>query len=184
MAKTASNLKLKRVTEVASELLDRAGITNTPVDLNQVLAVAGIKAQAVDLGEDVSGLLAVQNRIGVIAYSENQGRQRQRFTIAHELGHFLLHLPEGNQDTVFLDKDFIVKYRSNKAYTETEMRQEQEANTFAASVLMPKELIFKTLARKDMQKLSETDLIETLAQIFEVSVPAMTFRLSNLSILY
>lgn len=183
MAKVASNLKLKRVTEVASELLNHVGIMKAPIDLERVLTAAGIKAEAADLGEDVSGLLAIHRGKGIIAYSEGQSRQRQRFTIAHELGHFMLH-SAGGEDMVFLDKDFIVKYRSNKAYTETEMRQEQEANTFAASLLMPKDLIFNELSKPEIQKLAENDLIETLAQLFEVSVPAMTFRLSNLNILY
>ena len=183
MAKIASNLKLKRVTEVASELLNSIGLMKAPIDLERVLEAAGIRAEAADLGEDVSGLLSIHNGKGVIAYSEDQSIQRQRFTIAHELGHFLLHKSNG-EDTVFLDKDFIVKYRSNKAYTETEMRQEQEANTFAASLLMPKELIFNELSKPEIQKLSENVLIERLAQTFEVSIPAMTFRLSNLNILY
>jgi Zn-dependent peptidase ImmA (M78 family) len=183
MTKIASNLKLKRVAEVAFELLNGARLMKAPVDLDKVLATVGIKAEAADLGEDVSGLLAINNGRGVIAYSEDQSRQRQRFTVAHELGHFLLHRTEG-KDTVFLDKDFIVKYRSNKGYTEIEMRQEQEANTFAAELLMPKALIFNELGKPEIQRLAENELIERLAQIFEVSVPAMTFRLSNLNIFY
>lgn len=183
MAKTASNLKLKRVTEIASDLLNRTGLLKAPVDLEKVLNAVGISVEVADLGEDVSGLLAINNGKGFIAYSMGQSGQRQRFTIAHELGHYLLHKSDG-EDTVFLDKDFIVKYRSNKAYTENEMRQEQEANAFAASLLMPKELIFKELGKNDIQKLPENEVIEKLAQTFDVSVPAMTFRLSNLNILY
>lgn len=183
MSKVISNLKFKRVVEVASAILERAGVTDVPVDLNPILKIAGVRAEAADLGQDVSGLLAIHDGNGFIAYSEDQSNQRQRFTIAHELGHFLLHKADGG-DTVFLDKDFIVKYRSNKVYSETELRQEQEANTFAASLLMPKEFIFRELNKEDIRNLSESELIEKLALIFEVSVPAMTFRLSNLSILY
>jgi Zn-dependent peptidase ImmA (M78 family) len=183
MAKFASNLRLKRVAETASELLRLAEVKKAPTDLDKVLITAGIRAESADLGEDISGLLSIQKGKGMIAYNKDQLEVRQRFTIAHELGHFLLHKSEG-EDTIFVDKDFIVKYRSNKAYTETEMRQEQEANAFAASLLMPRELIFNELAKPERQNLSENDLIERLALEFKVSVPAMTFRLSNLNILY
>jgi Zn-dependent peptidase ImmA (M78 family) len=183
MSKVISNLKFKRVAEVAAGILNRAGVTEVPVNLNRILDIVGVRAEAADLGQDVSGLLAIQDGQGIIAYSDDQSNQRKRFTIAHELGHFLLHKSDG-EDTVFLDTDFIVKYRSNKVYTETELRQEQEANTFAASLLMPRELIFKELNKSELRNMSESDLIYELARIFDVSVPAMTFRLSNLNILY
>lgn len=183
MTKAISNLKFKRVVEEASSILHRAGITDAPIDLNRVLTAAQVHVESVDLGPDISGLLAVHDGKATIAYSNSQSRQRQRFTIAHELGHFLLHKSD-KEDTVFIDKDFIIKYRSNKAYSELEMRQEQEANTFAASLLMPKDLVFMELHKAESRQLSESDLIEKLAQNFDVSVPAMTFRLTNLNVLY
>jgi Zn-dependent peptidase ImmA (M78 family) len=183
MSKVISNLKFKRVTEVAYEVLYKADIAKAPVDLEKILNITGVTAEEADLGPDVSGLLAIHNGHGMIAYSAEQSNQRQRFTIAHELGHFLLHKPD-SEDTVFVDKDFIVKYRSNKAYTEIELRQEQEANAFAASLLMPKDLLFEELSKENIRSMSESALIDELARTFDVSVPAMTFRLSNLNVLY
>jgi len=49
---------------------------------------------------------------------------------------------------------------------------------------MPKELIFAELKKEYVKNMSETELIEELAAVFDVSVPAMTFRLTNLNLLY
>ncbi|MDB4921208.1 ImmA/IrrE family metallo-endopeptidase [Mucilaginibacter sp.] len=183
MSKSISNLKFKKVTDAALQLLVNAKVTKVPIDVLRIARLSGVVVEQTDLGDDVSGLLVIHDRQAVIAYSPNQGEQRKRFTIAHELGHYILH-NQDSSDAVFVDKDFIVKYRSQKAYSEIEMRQEQEANAFAASLLMPKELIFEELKNDKLQNMSEIQVIDELARIFDVSIPAMTFRLSNLNILY
>lgn len=183
MSKTISNLKFKKVTDASFQLLLKAKVNKAPIDIEKVARISGVALEQTDLGNDVSGMLVIHKGHAIIAYSPDQGNQRKRFTIAHELGHFMLHRDD-SADTVFVDKDFIVKYRSNKSYSEIELRQEQEANAFAASLLMPKELIFEELSKQRLRNMSESELIEELAEIFDVSIPAMTFRLSNLSILY
>jgi Zn-dependent peptidase ImmA (M78 family) len=105
---------------------------------------------------------------------------RQRFTIAHELGHYQLHLHSANE--IFVDKDFIVKYRSEKKYSETEIRQEREANQFAAELLMPREFIKAEIIKKKYQRLSEMEFLEKLAKTFDVSVAAMTIRANDLDL--
>lgn len=183
MSKAISNLKFKKVTDAAVQLLINSKVTRAPVDVVKIAKLSGVIVEQTDLGDEVSGLLVIHSGQGVIAYSPDQGDQRKRFTIAHELGHYILH-NQDSADAVFVDKDFIVKYRSQKAYSEIEVRQEQEANAFAASLLMPKDLIFEELKKERLQSMSESELIEELARIFDVSIPAMTFRLSNLNILY
>lgn len=136
-----------------------------------------------DLGEDVSGILVIENSKGTIGYSSENSRVRQRFTIAHELGHFTLH-KHSKSNEVFVDKDFIVKYRSEKQYTQAEIRQEQEANMFAATLLMPKELLIQELSKKDYKGLSESEFISAMAKVFDVSIPAMTFRLANSNLFF
>ncbi len=183
MSKQISNSRVKQITDIAFQLVSDANILKAPININLIVKSSGITLEETDLGEDMSGLLLIHDNSAVIAYSSRQGSQRKRFTIAHELGHYMLHR-ELNADTVFLDKDFIVKYRSNKLYSEVEIRQEQEANAFAAALLMPKEFIFDELNKESLKSLHESELIERLASIFEVSVPAMTFRLTNLNLLF
>lgn len=130
-----------------------------------------------NLGDEVSGILAINDGKGTIGYNLQHSKGRQRFTVAHELGHYVMH--GKTKKELFVDKDYIVKFRSNKKYSLTEIKQEKEANAFAAALLMPKELVFKELYRE--QGLTENELIEFLAKRFEVSVPAMTYRISDLN---
>jgi len=183
MSRNVSGLKLRQVSDLAFQLVTSAGIMHAPVDVDLIAKCCQVKIEKTDLGDDVTGLLVAHGNLATIAYNPNQNEQRRRFTIAHELGHFVLHR-NAESDTVFVDKDFIVKYRSNKTYSELELRQEQEANAFAAALLMPKEFILDQITSPKLRNLSEQDVIPKLATIFNVSIPAMTFRLTNLNLLY
>lgn len=183
MSRAISNSRIRQVSELTYQMVLSAKISHAPVDVELIAKSCGVTIENTDLGDEVSGLLVIHGNKAVIAHNPNQSRQRKRFTIAHELGHFALHRDEGT-DTVFVDKDFIIKYRGNRIYSEVELRQEQEANAFAASLLMPKEFIFDEMSKDDFRYLQEGELIEKLAKTFDVSVAAMTFRLTNLNILY
>ncbi|RYE27489.1 MAG: ImmA/IrrE family metallo-endopeptidase [Sphingobacteriaceae bacterium] len=183
MSKPMSNLKLRQVADISYQMVINANITQPPVNVDKITQACGVAIEQINIGEDVSGLLVIHGENAVIAVNPNQGSERKRFTIAHELGHFVLHR-DFEKDTVFVDRDFIVKYRSNRIYSEIELKQEQEANAFAASLLMPKEFLFEELNKENMRNLSESALIAELASVFEVSIPAMTFRLTNLNVLY
>jgi Zn-dependent peptidase ImmA (M78 family) len=133
------------------------------------------------LGDDVSGLLVVQDDHGVIGVSASQAPARQRFTIAHELGHFLLHrevMP------VFIDKQFFKPYLAafrDSASSKGEDRIEREANSFAAALLMPAAMVRKAIAQLEVD-VADEDAIDELAKQFQVSRQAMTFRIANLGI--
>lgn len=102
---------------------------------------------------------------------------RRRFTIAHEIGHFRMHLPiEG----VFPDRpqDIVElsSYGEDPAADSDHLRREREANIFASALLMPEPLV------AEHAKASGFNL-PALAERFEVSVPAMRLRLRLLGVL-
>jgi Zn-dependent peptidase ImmA (M78 family) len=162
----------------ADSLIQQFKITVPPVPVHEIAQKLGLDVIAYDLGEEVSGTLVVENGKGFIGYNPTHSKKRQRFTIAHEIGHFILH-PADN--SLFVDQDFIVKYRSNNTYSRRELIQEQQANAFGAALLMPAAFIQTELKTKSSGTMGEVELIETLARLFEVSVPAMTYRLNNLN---
>ncbi|WP_137921696.1 ImmA/IrrE family metallo-endopeptidase [Hydrogenophaga sp. 2FB] len=90
---------------------------------------------------------------------------RQRFTIAHELGHFALGHPDALRD-----------YPSVFSASATDPI-EREANLFAASVLMPEDALRKVYRSGQATNLDE------LAGMFGVSKVAMTYRLQNLRLI-
>lgn len=105
---------------------------------------------------------------------------RQRFTIAHELGHYLLHKPD---DVVY--RDVIDNYD-----TLFDRIREREANNFAADLLMPEKLLSKTiddyLKEKNWSNSLDNIQFETLltdiANKLNVSKISLEYRLKNLNI--
>lgn len=102
---------------------------------------------------------------GVIEVNIDEGVLRQRFTLAHELGHFAL----GHQDS---PRDMSANFSSAQSTP-----IERAANQFAAELLMPAEAVSKVV-RSGMFK-----SIDELAEAFQVSKVAMTYRVNNLGLL-
>ena len=168
----------KFIEELATQILKDSGETNAPIDVNKIAQSKGIKVVGYDFGEDISGVLVIDNGSAAIGYNQNNHPNRTRFTIAHELGHFALgHKRDGD----FIDtpeKYFTVLFRDQNSST-GEHIQEREANAFAAALLMPAELITKTINETSFN-FKKDDVVEILAKKFNVSNQAMAFRLGHL----
>lgn len=116
--------------------------------------------------------------LGVNSYHSSS---RQRFTIAHELGHLVLH--EGRPMIV----DHVVRVRFNLRDGTSSLatdKQEIEANRFAAELLMPRDWIIREVeaALEREHDLDEETLVQDMAELCEVSPQAMEYRLINLGV--
>ncbi len=106
---------------------------------------------------------------------------RQRFTIAHELGHLLIH----RYLTPHADGRYQVRFRNEKSASGS-VREEIEANQFAAELLMPERDVRHLAIRLRLDVLdSDADKeavrkLMSAARRFQVSVQALTFRIANL----
>lgn len=164
----------------ATELLQEMAIRQAPVPVEHIALRMGLQVERAPLGDDVSGLLVVQDGRGVIGVSPNQAPVRQRFTIAHEIGHFVLHrkgLP------VFIDKQFFKPYLAafrNSKSSSGDDKLEREANSFAASLLMPADMVRQSIDDLHMD-VADDDVVDELAKKFDVSRQAMSFRIANLA---
>ena len=154
----------------ATRLLAEHGVTEAPVDVEGLAKALGILVGYERLDNDVSGLLLVEDGVAKVAINESHHRNRRRFTLAHEIGHVLLHA-EG--DRVFVDRRFFRNRWSSKG----ELREEIEANAFAAALLMPRSLIRQHLEADS--GITDVDVFR-LATKFQVSEQAMTLRLVKL----
>jgi Zn-dependent peptidase ImmA (M78 family) len=109
----------------------------------------------------------------VVGVNSADSLNRQRFTIAHELGHLILH---GESD-LHVDEHFPIGLRSGMSAMGVDDK-EIEANQFAAELLMPSGMI-----TGDVELLLGTDVdkaICKLAKKYGVSTEAMSIRLSTL----
>lgn len=161
-------MKFEQIESLAQGILKDAGITSCPVPVEIIASKHRIKISR-GPSADFSGILIRKNNFSLIGVSDTEAAVRQRFTIAHELGHFFLHE----------NKDTFVDYRDNKKIPQDSLK-EREANMFAAALLMPR--LFVDADRKAISAnnfLTEDD-VEKLAMKYDVSQEAMSIRLMNL----
>ena len=144
----------------ARSLRDHWGLGNDPIpNLVELLEEQGIKVLAVDL-TNIDGLTARVRRGGkdavhVIVVDSGAWRERQRFTLAHELGHMVM--------------DVVPRSEEEKA-----------AHRFAGAFLMPADTLWAEIG-KHRKEIGWRELFE-LKQLFGVSVQAITYRCKDLGI--
>jgi Zn-dependent peptidase ImmA (M78 family) len=144
-----------------------------PVNLEQLCTRIGVELEKTSLDENISGMLEKVNDTEYkITVNTNKSLGHQRFTIAHEIGHLVMHrhlIGEGLDDRAYRSTT-VGKYDNSKI-TNT---HEAEANKFAASLLLPKDLVLKAVIEYGKEN------IEALKDHFQVSSRAMEIRLSTL----
>lgn len=114
----------------------------------------------------------------VIGVNSVDNPRRQRFTIAHELGHLVLH---GSQD-LHIDEEFPIGLRNRISGMAVDER-EIEANQFAAELLMPSDLMGADVELLRSRGTPVEEAIAKLSQRYKVSADAMTIRLSSLDLI-
>lgn len=167
----------RKIEDVVSKILRDCKIFEAPVPINLIAEQRGLTIKPYDLGENVSGVLVVGQNSGTIGINPTDPPVRQRFTIAHELGHYELHKTKGD---FFVDKQRILFRDENSS--SGELKNEREANAFAAAILMPENLMKKEIKKKHLN-ISDEEAVKKLSKTFGVSEIAMTFRITNLNLL-
>ncbi len=147
----------------AAEVLRVQHIVRPPIVPREIAESYGLRVDVIDLPADL------QNVAGFIDFSENQilvnsadHYNRQTFTIAHELGHFLMHreLFAAHPETYKVLLRLPVDSQSDPL--------EKEANAFAADLLVPLEMLrlYRKYATED-----------DLARLFAVSPEVIRYRI-------
>jgi len=153
---------------MAENKLKKYGLYTLPVDLFSLLEKEDISLYRKDSSEDgVSGMLV---RIGddfCIAYStyyQNSGFER--FSIAHELGHYFL------DDHPYINIDGL--HKSDAGFV-SQNRYEQEADIFASGLLMPEDLFKDHMGNYPLG----LDGIIGMAELCQTSWPLPQFAMLN-----
>lgn len=171
---------IRNINAQIKSIFSEIKVDSLPVKIEDIAKKCGLRVLPYAFDEDISGVLVIEDNVGTIGYNQNESRVRRRFTIAHELGHYILHK---DRSKLFMDKGFKAIFRSkNSGMTEETKRMEEEANAFAASILMPDHFLRKELEKIEFDLSSEDD-IKNLAKIFDVSSTAMYFRIRNSGLL-
>jgi Zn-dependent peptidase ImmA (M78 family) len=120
------------------------------------------------MADSISGTLSRKGRRFYIQVNSKHHENRKRFTIAHEIAHFLLHA-----DLIVSEVVDDALYRSPQMPSP----YESQANAYAAELLMPRNLVADRYDQ--LMRAGEPQVVARMAQDFGVSQQAMSIRLSN-----
>jgi Zn-dependent peptidase ImmA (M78 family) len=172
-------MKREDVRQRAVNLLAESGVLGAPVPVEQIAVANGIQIIRSAAEWSESGFLLRDNGRVIIGINARNSPSRQRFTIAHELGHWLMH----DGKPLIVDQSVMINKRDDVSSQATDL-QEVQANQFAADLLMPKEYVMDELRQQMSSDIgSREELITLLARRFDVSNDAMNWRLINLGVL-
>lgn len=147
---------MEGLTEKIRAILRKANIIEPPVPIEKIAELFSIRVMLYpSFPDNVSGTIVDQRGFVVIGVNSNHPKVRQRFTIAHELGHF------------FAGDDLAAQIIDDVFDRPTD--KEREANKFAAELLMPRDFLKQDVSRK-------MD-IPQLAKRYNVSEQAISIRL-------
>lgn len=157
---TATEFEELSTPEHLIALAEEKGLQTNPLNISELARHLGIAVRYEPMQDEESGSLKKDKKTGswVMTVNSLHHPHRQRFTIAHEIGHRIRHA--ANSDS-FEDTTFFRNGESNW--------MEVEANTFAAALLMPKNAFdnfIETVSSK----------VEDIAMHFQVSSHAVRIR--------
>lgn len=141
------------VKKLARNIVKKSKIKKYPIILRDIFNCLGNKIliKGLDLGSEDGFSVGTS----LINYNKTHSVVRQRFTVAHELGHILLGHNSRSRVIDFNSKDI----------------NEQQANVFASELLVPLQMIKETC--------SSSESLSSLADKFWVSKDMMQWRLSS-----
>lgn len=157
-----------RLTPEQLDVLRRHAQT-VPVRLGDLARDLGLEVRIATLPHGKSGQIAPSTNAPAgfsIRVNRHESKERQRFTLAHEIAHFLLHrdkIKDGITESVMYRADGITN------------REEVEANKLAAEIVMPASAIRERIGNRAGN--IDISLVKHFAREFKVSSPAMEIRL-------
>lgn len=169
----------QQIEQQAQELLLRHRISEPPVPVERMAQAEGIQIVRSKGGEQESGFLLRNDNRTIIGLNDDNAPVRQRFTIAHELGHWKLH--KGRP--LIVDHTVRINKRDGVSSAATD-HEEIAANAFAAALLMPLPMISAAIKHcLELGVNTQQHLIDHLAKQFDVSTLALQIRLVNLGVI-
>lgn len=165
-------------------LVEKLGLKNPPVPVEKLAKALGVRIEYNPFDGELSGMAFLRDGKPIIGVNSKHHPNRQRFTIAHELGHIVLHRTH-LETAVLIDKsrNFMIDGKSfiprNQTSAEGSDPLEIQANAFASELLLPARLVRKVLS-ESTGDLHDDDYLISLAQRFRVSLTALQLRLDQI----
>jgi len=159
--------------ELRAKALLKLADARQPVQLAVLAKKIGLSIRHVPATGFDGALVRIANRPrGVIAVRQNMEESRKRFTIAHEIGHFVL--PGHDDESRVCGEEEIEGSadETNDEANQEDKKFEQAANNFAAKLLMPSPVIGRIVMKCGIS----IDTCEFVRKLFDVSLTAAAAR--------
>lgn len=182
------HVRKKQIRQLVGGLHDKlrqTGEFQAPIPVEKLARALNVQIIYVETeDDDLSGFFYRDPLTGksVIGVNDDHYKTRQRFTIAHEIGHLMLHSFE---DLHYDRKGSGGIFRRSAESATGENRDEVEANCFAAELLMPEELVYDKLENSEISDIFERNVdaaMREMAKDLGVSPHALTIRMAQLGI--
>lgn len=134
-----------------------------PVDIVAVAREMGYDVFMANLKDDIRGMVVYDNEEHSIYINRDDSAEQKKFAIARGISHILLQKVE--------NQEYFVDYKNKTTYNS----QEYELDNFAAALLMPKELAYKTWQK--------TKRVRDFAEVMGISQGAAAIRLTGLKLI-
>lgn len=153
------------IRKMAAKVLKDSKITEPPVDLRTIVQAHEIEyCEMTDFPDTVDALIIQDGAKVYAAINARQHLHRQRFSLAHELGHYFLHRGGGLEELVTIDNP-----PSEGAEQPGKDANEVEADLFAGELLVPLGMLKAHAGRH----------IPELAKLFLVSEQVISIAISR-----
>lgn len=181
--------EFRLIEEAAEHILNRYGSVYEPIDsppvpvemiAERLLGLRWSTEESGTLGNETVAALSVQHR-HILIDERCSLLGRFNFTIAHEIGHWFLHVDPASSNpskTQFVDTpSTLALFSGTRTRGGRKDHTEAQANRFAGALLVPRDLLRQ--AAIQYQIIGEDEIIE-MAHLFEVSISCMLTRLQYL----
>ena len=151
----------------ARQVLKMVGVTEPPVDVERIAQFLGFAVIPFEFPDTVSGVTFIEGDLKTIGVNAHHAPTRQRFSVGHELGHYLSgHESYDHSKTHVEDRP---------GFLAPQNRIEIEANEFASELLMPEHFLKRDVATLGLDA-------QALAKRYQVSEQAMWIQLIDLKL--
>lgn len=166
----------------ATDTLAACHLTDIPVPIEDIAQRYGFDISTLALPADTTAVIVRAHGRQIIGVNDDHTNQRRRFSVAHSIGHVVMHLPARPPQC----GDAVVDH-----LTETLIRTDSldpqprciEANAFASQLLMPRNIVMERFRRSVRKFTMREHLIGEIADAFEVSRTAMGIRLASMHLI-
>ncbi len=162
---------LRNVTNIVNSVFNRVftGSPSYPIDLKTIARDFNIPIYEEDFKPEIAGVFIIESGAGAICINQNDLELTRRFTIAHELGHFISAKLQNKSMKIYDKREHLVCMTIDK--------EEKFANHFSAELLMPEAIFAKQIKLHENNR----NWPDILASYFYVSRQAINIRVRTLS---